>query len=324
MAPHPPRSALFAALQRQLFARWQLKALRRFDTWQNTHGEKDVWHCRRGSREVIIRIGEARPKAFFPGGLEGKHLVVPELLASRASHIPYEIEVFIPGQLVSHAERARAPAGQLSHARLRKLVAVFWEFQVVARRLPLEQKFDISQVLEHCRLARPLLRQPAAVERVIRQHQQFWSRGYPAKWKFAPDNLILTPGGKIGLIDNVGVGLRYFGYDLGWLIWPRWLHMDIAHCQRIGQHLSYLEHMLAMVVRWRPRTGFQAVNIRCAFWLTMMERVVGATYDLAVHTPHLARCGLGVNHPRRRAVHQRFLNELLDHLITRITHAAYG
>ncbi len=53
--------------------------------------------------------------------------------------------------------------------------------------------------------------------------------------------------------------------------------------------------------------------------LTVLERLVGATFDVANHTRHLAHHGLGPSDPpKRRHRHVTFLNALIERVINQL------
>jgi hypothetical protein len=199
-----------------------------------------------------------------------------------------------------------------------KLVDAFWEFQFIARDVGLQKKGDIEAVKKHLASARVLMHNPERIELIIDTYFEYWNEGHPSKWKFATDNLIMLSNGSIGLIDNANVGLRNFGYDLGWLIWPRWVEMDTDQYEDIDGHMRYLDGFLLKVNDAKPNR-VTVEDLDRKFWLMILQRVVGALFDVINNTRHLKEWNLGAEGDAQRTkMHVHFLNRLLDEVVNRI------
>lgn len=310
-----------ADVRRRLLRQHRLAVIERFDTYGHTSGTKDVMLAALpDGRRAILRIGEARPARFFPAGYQGKYLVIPQVYARRSRGVPWELEEYLPGRLLSEVDRLNVRTGAIAPPLLRRLVGAFWEFQRVGQTIPLKPQFNIEKIFEHLRKAKPLLREPKLVERIILRYRAFWFGRHPSKWKYALDNLMLTPNGKIGFIDNAGVGLRYLGYDLGWLLWPGWITMATSRYANVRAYLAYLNRFEQLARQLAPpRVPVRNGVNRNFLWLTVLERLVGAAFDVANHTRHLAHHGLGPDGPpKRRHWHVTFLNTLLKHVISQL------
>ncbi|MBI3120240.1 MAG: hypothetical protein HYZ08_01350 [Candidatus Kerfeldbacteria bacterium] len=283
----------------------QLRVVQEFDTWQHSEEKKDVVLAKNVQGDhVILRIGETRDPAIFASGFVGTTLVIPQLLYhGQFEDVDYEIEEYIEGTLVC----------DLDADPLELLLKTFWEFQEVAVSQPLKNKNDLEKQQRFLNTARPLLERPDDVNCIFQKHHEFWNGEFPSKWKFARDNLILTPDHHIALIDNANMGLRWFGYDLGWLIWPRWVEMQTYDVEK---EWTYLEGVLACWRSPRPETLDIPKDLAQAFWLNIFARIVGAAYDVANNTSHLVRHDLGSSgEPQRTAAHVAFLNALLERTI---------
>ncbi|MFH1534854.1 MAG: hypothetical protein ABIF80_02620 [Patescibacteria group bacterium] len=223
------------------------------------------------------------------------------------------------GQLVSEVDTNEAINGQMNLKLLEKLLSAFWEFQTIGKKVTLEQKFTIEKVKNHLRKTKNLLNNYSEIESMVNKYQDFWNTGYPSKWKFAPDNLILTRDSKIGLIDNSNVGLRYFGYDLGWLIWPRWVLMKTECYDKIEEQLEYLDNFSKKLLKTVP-INHTAIEIEQYFWLMIMERLIGMFFDVANNTKHIKRWAIGPEGDAKRTKkYLYFLESLLKHTLTKIS-----
>lgn len=305
-------SEVRAVLSRQK----KLQIVEVFDTIDKTSGEKDVSLCQtKDGNKVILRIGEIRPLVFFPEGFRGKHFVVPKVYERQESKIPYEIVEYLKGDLVIDIDKKQSTTGKIDPQVLEKLLAAFWEFQYAARNIKLEQKFDKSKILKHFEKAKPLLENPQTIQRHIDQYESFWKGAYPSKWKFSTDNLIVVPDSRIGFIDNAGVGLRYFGYDLGWLLWPRWVEMETERFDDIDEHFQYLEQFMEQVHNMDPKKE-EIEDFERNFWLVIFERLIGGIYDVARNVRHLDDWGMGKDgDEKRKEKHLAFLKGLLARVV---------
>lgn len=304
----------------EIIDRKRLKVLSTFDTFQKTSGKKDVSLCESPEgAQIILRTGEVRPKTFFPNGFRGDYIVIPKIFESSLDKPSYELEEYLDGSLVSDVDKKGSADGQIDLKILDKLLSAFWEFQHIGQSLGLEQKFSIEKIHKRLEKARLFLNNPEVVKTITSENENFWAGTYPSKWKFAPDNLIITKDNKIGFIDNAKVGLRYFGYDLGMLIWPRWVEMKTENYSKVEEHMKYLEKFKNMVLKKRPKGFDIAQNFEKCFWLMIFERLIGAIFDIARDVRHLADWGMGKNDPpERKQKHLKFLNSLLELVIAKL------
>lgn len=304
--------------RKRLLSEFKLRPVSVFDSNKKTSGRKDVIGCEdEDGRRVILRIGERRPEYFFPDGLVSKILRVPRQFHFGGTRIPFEIEEWIEGQKAWELERELARPGQISPMMRDTLIAVFWEFQRVMESLPLEQLFTIEKVRAFAEQAGELL--PSKAKSLIEEQETFWNDPYPAKWKFSTDNLILDPQGRVTLIDNVKVGGRYFGYDLGFLIWPRWVEVGSLEGAALEEHLAYLDAFKQSWIVAAPSDVRQPKDLDRAFTLMLFERLVGSLYDVQRQVSHFAQWGmLGDEGAGKRAAHAAFLQRLLSIVMERL------
>lgn len=290
-----------------------------FDTLEKTDGEKDVSLCKTASGNfVILRIGEIHPKNFFPNGYVGKNLVIPILYESHEKNLIYEIEEYLGDTMVKDIDMKNHLLGKVDDKILKKLIAAFWEFQRIASDAKLTKRGGVKGILEHFKIAAPLLKEPKTVKNIINENQSFWNELYPSKWKFATDNLLVLPNNKIGFIDNANVGLRYFAYDLGWIIWPRWVEMKTGLFDKTDEQLAYLEKLVKLAKKMKP-TQIKINDFERKFRLMVFERLVGAIFDVARNARHLADWNLGTTgNKRRKEKHLYFLNSLLAEVIKKL------
>lgn len=309
MTPH----AHTAVRQRNALLRetkWRL--VRIFDTYQHDP-HKDVSLVKDGTTLKILRIGERRPKNFFPHGYRGHSLIVPRLYAFRQKP-PYELEEYLPGRLLAEVI-GQPSARRLVPARwLARLMQGHWEFQTIAKNINgLPVAWSRHNNLEkYLQSAQPLLGGllPAVKKIVARTpYQFFWRTAFPCKWKYAADNLIAMRGGKLGLIDNARIGLRYWGYDLGWIVWPRWFVLPDGELKKADQQWRFLEEFFQLAWRTAPqkeKKDKERFELKCA--LILFERLLGALYDIQENIPH-AKKHIGTGARRRLFI--RFLLLLL-------------
>jgi hypothetical protein len=288
-----------------------------FDTFQKESGRKDVVAARTEEGKcVILRLGERRPSWLFPKGFLGTHIRFPRIIASGGDQIPFEIEEAVVGTIMIELDHATESTGRLSDETLRKLANAFWEFQRITASFPLESMYSLANAEKF--LAKldsglvPMLRATAE------HHRDFFEDLYPSKWKFATDNLILDTDERVALIDNVKVGKRYFGYDIGWIIWPPWLHMSIDAYADVDEHLTYLDHVKKIFFSNVPGDVDHPADLDRAFNLIIFERLVGSLFDITNKTKHLASSGLDTVHIDRLEAHTQFLQSMLANILDRL------
>ncbi|MBU1177962.1 hypothetical protein KJ903_01965 [Patescibacteria group bacterium] len=303
--------------RQKLLAEQQLTVIKEFDTADKENSHKDVTLCQNSAgQQLILRIGETRPLIFFPDGWQGENIYIPTVIfAGKIKKIPYEIEEFVAGPLLSDINNKTAKTGKIQPDLLAKLIASFWEVQEICRKLPLESKFSSQKIEKHFILAQKILSKPNEIEKIMSRNNKFWSKLYPSKWKFALDNLILTANNKIALIDNAKVGLRYFGYDLGWLVWPLWLEMEEKNYKKVAAHISYLEYFCKLVQKKRATSVKPPLDFNYVFWLIIFERIIGAAYDIVNNTKYLKKLS-----EQKIEKQRQFLNSLMKIVTEKISY----
>jgi hypothetical protein len=302
----------------RLVSAHKLRLVSNFRTFETSGGRKLVCACEDAfGRAVILRVGERRPSWFFPDGYEGQYIRVPRRHDAGDGPVPFEIEELVEGSMVANIERAEFRKGKFSHGMLAKLLAAFWEFQRVVAPMPLEQLYAADKLSAHLKDAEPQITDAlwSRVHRALEANASFWKGGFPSKWKFAADNLLIDARGKVALIDNVAVGARYFAYDLGWLVWPRWVGMDTEYFSEVFDHHAYLASIRRAYASPRFTEGVRLPEEDAghAFTLMLLERVIGSLSDVERQTRHLADAKMaGDAGAGRRGAHAQFLRELLD------------
>ncbi|MFH1430822.1 MAG: hypothetical protein ABIG71_04910 [Candidatus Uhrbacteria bacterium] len=260
----------------------------------------------------ILRIGEHRPPAFFPSGYDGKHIVVPRLLETSDDPC-YEIEALLPGLLLSEIDPAPTADSILRPDLLTKCIEGFWEIGSVFAKAPnLERRWNIKEKLgKHLIVARTLLTtdEQIALDALLTSTKKFWSSRAPAKWKYSADNILLLPDGRLGLVDLAQVGTYLWGYDLGWIVWPRWLHLPLEVWQNPQPHFDALERFIEEVIALAPsHKQKHAPVLRRCILLVLLERVIGSFYDVVNNTSHTHD---PLENEQRRDAHIHFLHALL-------------
>lgn len=307
------------AERERLLAEFKLTVITTFDSSEKTNGLKDVTGCETDNGErVILRIGERRPDWLFPQGFTGETIRFPRQLHAGGTAIPYEIEEWIEGNMLYVGQEEWGQRGQLSPEMQDKLLAAFWESQTILKDFPLEQLFNTDRLRAFFTNAGELV--PSEAKAIIDDNEEFWNGSYPAKWKFASDNLIIDTNGKIVLIDNVKVGARYFGYDLGWVIWPRWIEMATENFSDVDGQLAYLDALKQKLIDSKPAGADAPSDLSRAFDLMLFERLIGSLFDVQQHTRHLTDWGMeGNDGVDRRQAHTVFLQNLLSRIANRLS-----
>lgn len=303
-------------LRSELIKKHDLTLVNVYDTFDKTNGQKDVCLCQMQGQRVILRIGEIRAKGFAESGYSGKNLIIPKILHQETDESVYEIEEYFEAPKIFELNQLNQGKGIIKPEILELLFKAFWEFQKLGMTLPLEPQ--PSKIREHYEKARILLTDPQAVLDVVEANQDYWNGAFPSKWKFAMDNLLYTNDNRIVFIDNAKPGLRPFGYDLGWIIWPLWVEMDLSWMDAQRQ-MDYLEVFFETFAKTKPQTFKVETNPEVGFWLTVFERIVGALFDLENDTRHLVNWNLNKSgDPIKRRAHAEFLNKLMQLVMQKV------
>lgn len=274
-----------------LLKQYKIKLLKVFDT--NTREfHKDVVMGKWKNKKVVVRVGEHRTKNFFPKGFKGKYFVVPKIYVWNDKE-NYEIEQFLPGTLFSDLlPKPKYNKLIVSEKWLKIIINAHWEFQNVAKKIKLPEKIDFKdKLIKYHRFAEKLipLKNRQRVRQIVlgRNYKDFWTKAYPSKWKFAPDNLLALPKDKIGFVDLARVGKRHWGYDLGWLFWPQWFHFSKSDFLKVDEHFEHLIkyfNVLLITAPIKERKNQQDFYQKC--YLILFERIIGALYDIQAKISH--------------------------------------
>ncbi|MBU0707928.1 hypothetical protein KKG41_06170, partial [Patescibacteria group bacterium] len=262
------------------------------------------------------RIGETRPGCFYLNGHKGEHFVVPKIIERSDQGSIYEIEEYLAGPTLWD-KYGQEGEFVLSDKLWDLLLSAFWEFQTVTSQLPLEKKYSIKNIIKHFEKAKKIIPDHHVVLEFISKHEAEWSSSFPSKWKFALDNLILTKDNKVGLIDNVNVGLRFLSYDIGWIIWPGWVHMSTEqYDSSIKEYISYLDLIEKKFYITCPQDFQYIQHVKKYYWLSIFERIIGSLYDVVNQTKHLKSAGI-IKGSQREKLHVQFLLKLLGIVLKR-------
>lgn len=297
----------------ELLKRLGFDVLHVYDTFEKESGHKDVFLAGNAKEKAIVRVGEARPAGFFPEGYQGKSIRIPKLIEHNLANVPYEVEEYIDGVVLTDKAHVDKDRGEIARETLAIAIGAFWELQSIGRTLPLDQKFTIEKIWKHLEKAKTLLPDEQRIRALIASREAFWNGSYPSKWKFSLDNLMLVDG-KVAFIDNINVGLRFLGYDIGWLIWPSWVHLSPEHAENhFDDYLVYLNGIHAMFCNAQPDDLRCDTDVSEAFWLTILERIIGALYDVENETRHLGQAGITRGSMQEKG-HVAFLLQLHEYV----------
>lgn len=305
------------ALRERLMRELDLKLVRVFDT--NEHEpNKDVCLVKDSEGQAwVLRSGERRDPAIFPEGFIGEHFVIPAV--HKTSEEPmYELEEYLNGDLVVDVDEM--PNSTFPDADvLDRIFRAFWEWQEIGKCAPL--KSQETHVERHLSSALILIsddRQKSVSNVFIHYRDFFADTSYPSKWKFADDNLVLMEGDKVGFIDNARMGLRFWGYDLGWIYWPRWFRLSEDAWRDSALYAASLQVFFDGWYASKP-TNVELNRADFDLWvhLGLLTRLMGALYDVEERISHAERW---LNTEEKRLLFTGFIIDLLDWNLTHISY----
>ncbi len=303
-------------LRKKLLAELNFTLVRVFDTNEHEQ-EKDVCLVKDSAgQELVLRVCERRPINIYPSGFHGKHIVFPKLVQTSIKPC-YEIEEYIPGTMVEDADAGTTKEHIIRPDILTRLFSAFWEFQEIFASVSLEPK--PSKYEKHLIPALTLLdkTRKTVVNDMVREHLSFFQdTSYPSKWKFSDDNLILMDDGRVGLVDNANIGLRFWGYDIGWLYWSRWFRLTIHEWQNTEVHIKLLENFFEAWWQSRPSSlSLTHDKFMLRAHLGLLTRLIGTLYDIAENISH-TKC---IDTKEKRDAFISFIITILDWNIGAIT-----
>ncbi len=291
-------------IRKQIIKKEALILIKVMDTNEN-EAHKDVVLVKNSvGRKLILRIGEVRAHNFWPRGYHGKDFVVPRIFkTAKLGKIIYEIEEYLPGRLLSDVLSRPRASKILPAGILKRLIQTHWEFQLRVPSSQLRVNWSSQNLEKFYQKARNFLTPELQkkIREIIsgRRYAQYWSANYPAKWKFSVDNLILLPDGRIGFVDLARAGKRFWGYDLGWLFWPAWLHFRAKDFNNPVGHIRHLNQVFKLVYRLAPAREKKRKDFYKRCWLIIMERCLGALFDIVNRTSHIKKNLKGVKRQRQ-------------------------
>lgn len=305
-------------LRNKIIKEKNLELIKVFDT-NEYEQHKDVALVEDSSgRKMILRCGETRnSKDVFPEGYQGEHFIIPEIYQLQDKKDErFELVEYISGDMISSMEFEQGVSQLMEKNMLEKLIEAHWEFQQVAqdkmneKLKPTWKKENLSNFFETGKqvIDEILLRE---TKRIVEsdKYDWFWQPNYPAKWKFALDNLILTAEGKIGFVDLAKIGKRFWGYDLGWLFWPNWHHFSEKEMQQYDKYYETLQDFFDLVYQHAPEPE-QNDEFYTKCNLVLFERIIGSTFDIVNETGHLMKFIKNQENFKENYAH--FLNGLLS------------
>ena len=250
-------SKKIVSLRNKVCKKKNIKILKIFDT--NKHEpHKDVVLGEWDKKKIVLRTGEHRPLNFFKKGYVGKNLVIPKPYVIN-SKLNYEIEEFLEGKQFDNI----FPKPKYNKLIIDKeweegVIKSFWEFQKIGKRINLKNKINTKEQIEKFyNKAKISLNRKYfdGCDNIIfgEKFSKFWKNPFPSKWKFSPDNLIALGNKKVGFIDLHNVGLRHWGYDLGWQIWPQWFKFSASDYKKANGHFNCIEDFFNVVDEFAPQ-----------------------------------------------------------------------
>ncbi len=265
--------------------------------------------------EAVLRVGERRPETFFPEGYRGEHFVIPRLITSSNDPV-YEIEEYLGGFEIEEVDPAPLSDSIVRSDLQTKLLKAFWELQSSFTTQGLEDAERKTH--KHLESAIELIPKDLHNEfrEVLARNEAFFLELFPSKWKYSKDNILLLDDGRLGLIDLVNVGNRFWGYDIGWLYWPQWFHFSIEQYRDAEGYLEKIDALHAELYNLAPEGEKADRSIfmhRCN--MVLITRIVGGLHDVASSISHARN--LMANKERRDAF-ERFLVEMLRVVVGRL------
>ena len=295
-------------LRNKLCGQKGIKILKVFDT--NEHEpNKDVVLGLWKNKKVVLRVGETRPANFLSNGFAGRYIKIPKsYLINRKEK--FEIEEFLRGKMIYELS-AKPRSDKLYQEKiLNLLIKAHWEFQKITKQINFSKKYKKEKLEFFYQKGKKLIDNKKSATEIIqnKRYNYFWTKLYPAKWKFAADNLILAQENKLGLIDLAGVRKAYWGYDLGWLIWLQWFHFSNSQYKEFDKHIKYLDNFFKRVYQLAPRTEKEDPKFFEKCWLIIFERLMGSFYDVAEGISHAKK---NLNTRKREKLFINFINNIL-------------
>jgi len=296
-------------LRHQICVQKGIKIIKIFDTYQKEK-DKDVILGQWQGKKIILRIGEHRPVDFFPDGYQGDYLVIPKIYTINKK-LNYEIEQYLDGKLLFDLLQKIKTNHLLAPGWLKPVIKSFWEWQYIGSGLKLKKINCRKKLEQFFNQGSHLIKHPQIAASIINNNKYnfFWAEHYPAKWKFATDNLVALPERKIGFIDLKGVSQRYWGYDLGWIVWPAWFNFNSTEIRLHHQHFKYLKNFFNLVYSLAPSSEKKNKRIfitKC--WLVIFERIIGSYRDVALDIAHIKN---NLNTKTKKNLFVNFLDQLL-------------
>jgi len=315
-----PLNKKVIAQRNQIIKKYNLKLLKIFDT--NEHENyKDVVLVfdPKDKKKKVLRVGEHRTKNFLYHGYQGKYLVVPKIYKINTQKgKEFEIEEYILGRMLdTFIDKKPLVNKILPNQYMDLLIKSFWEFQQKDALIQIPEIETLkNKTSKHLNEAIKLIDDPGRVINLFNNKRViifFTNNKYISKWKFAVDNLIITPDNKVGFIDLARVGKRFWGYDFGWVFWVVWFHMPISEFKKPTKHFNYLENFFKQIDKQKPK-GIK-VDVIFNGYLIILERIIGALYDIAAEISHARKIN---SQPKKRKVFINFLNKLLELTLDKI------
>lgn len=267
---------------------------------------------RRGGR-VVLSVGECRRAFVYPNGYDTPHLVIPKLVEQQVDGVrSYEIEVYLAGdRFADRWPNQGIPFPPDLRERLRRAYAITHH---ALQRIPLSfgrasAVVDwLSRVYRWGERARRggLLSRTAQIQCLRRLIVLDGSEFEIGHGKFALTHLLVTADARIGLIDLAHVRWVPKHYDLAFLLWSTWFRTEPSFLVRAVDVLDWMDAFFIDVAGVRKEKRSEELR---RFHRVLLERALGALFDLTTNVEHAKRMLAGAD--QRRATLQSFLQDLV-------------
>lgn len=119
------------------------------------------------------------------------------------------------------------------------------------------------------------------------------------------------PNGRTGIIDLTHFGLRPRYYDLTFFLWSQWFWTREETLDKPEETWEYMKDFFKKMQRNNPKEFQNEISLK-QFYLVLLERILGALYDVAITTDHFKRI---FKEEEQKQKLTKFLQKILEHCL---------
>ncbi len=319
----------FEEISRQICEKENLEILKILRTLS---GIKQTLLCQREKDKVVLSIGEQRPPVFR-NGFESEKIVIPRIIKqdviltkdfseAEVTEVPYEIEECLEGEAFTEIWAKREIKGiPLSEDLEEEIIKVYIDLRELFDNLLITKEF-ISTFSEWFRRvfwkwitvikAKNLItfQDQDRILGKIADHPDYNKLVQPeiSHGHFAITHFIRMPDGRTGIVDLTHFGLRPRYYDLAFLLWSHWFWMREEILDKPEEIWEYMKNFFKKMQRNSPKEFQDEISLK-QFYLVLLERILGALYDIAITTDHVEQI---FKEEEQRQKLTKFLQKILE------------